>query len=511
MSASSKQHCLAGVLGLAGVLLSAASCTTALDEPKDKRVAAAQQPILNGALDMTHGAVLYVLGDGGACTGTMIKVDTTKKVGWVLTAAHCIGEGAEKPTNVYQGNDVNVLPNQLRRYIVLDAVAHPSYNPNTLVHDLGMIRVYGVDAQTPVIPVTNANDGLILGQPVTSVGYGITAPADVNPASDNSARRTITKPIASLSAAAIGYNQSPAQNPSGICSGDSGGPVLAKIGGTKSVVGVHSYVLNECRDAGFSVRVSSELPWLTARLADPIPNLNTCSSCQALANSGSGLCAARLDACLGARDCRSLYTCYRDCKTISCRSQCTKDFPLGLGPLLDAAGDKCQCADACSTQCKTDATCRSVAACGVAVLASACGTCQEEKCCAETSRASADGLGYQCLNATAGDANCDANAPYAAVGKCLLKNCATECKLIAPAEPTPPPVRPTPTADAGVDPAPQPVSASNDGGGGCSVATGSNPRRNDGDAACVGLGAALGLVGLRQKQRNARQPTREPT
>jgi Trypsin len=177
MYTTPKHPSLPGVLGLVGIVLSTATCTTVPEDPKYKEVAIAQQPILNGTLDLTHDAVVYILGDGGACTGTMVKVDATKKVGWVLTAAHCINTGANQPTLVIQGNDVGALPNQLRRYTVLDAAAHPSYNPNTLTHDLGMVRVYGVDAQTPVIPVATASDGLSLRKKRRSATRSASRPA----------------------------------------------------------------------------------------------------------------------------------------------------------------------------------------------------------------------------------------------------------------------------------------------------------------------------------------------
>ena len=47
-----------------------------------------------------------------------------------------------------------------------------------------------------------------------------------------------------------------------MCSGDSGGPVLATINGVETVIGVNSFGFVYCIGAGNSTRVDAYVPWV---------------------------------------------------------------------------------------------------------------------------------------------------------------------------------------------------------------------------------------------------------
>src|SRR5438132_1321509 len=84
----------------------AASCGST-SAPKPEPASKSASAIINGTLDTTHDAVVALAlqqgTEGGLCSGTVVKVDTTAKIGWVLTAAHCV---AITPVFVIQGNDI---------------------------------------------------------------------------------------------------------------------------------------------------------------------------------------------------------------------------------------------------------------------------------------------------------------------------------------------------------------------------------------------------------------------
>jgi hypothetical protein len=475
-----------------------AACSASQPAPLSLELDRAEQAILNGQPDTTHDAVVFLLSGTAACTGTIIKVDATAKVGWVLTAAHCVVGDGGKPVFAYQGANADPTKGATKRYAVIDAVAHTGYNPNGFARDFGMVRIAGVDATTPVLPAATSTDGLAIGRTVLSVGYGRTTPADVANPESNTVRRAISKPIADLNAAQIVYSQAPANNPSGICSGDSGGPVVATVNGAERVVGVHSFVSNDCRTAGYSGRVTSELAWLNARLSDPLPALNSCAACKANATSGNGKCAARFEACINNVDCGGLYKCVIGCPNAICQRDCYTKYPLGTGPLIAALGDTCPCVDACAAQCATDPTCRDASACGYAVNANSCGRCQAQKCCAETAAAAADGAAYQCLESLGRGAGCQANALYTGIQKCEAAKCPTECGVAAPVDPAPEP-EPEPT------PQPAPPAAAATSGGGCALArTQSSGADGTCESAWFGL-MFIGIAGiaLRRRQRGA--------
>jgi hypothetical protein len=82
------RHCFA-LLGVSSVLL-ALGCVVEQPAPQEGPSGKTGQPIINGDPDTTHDAVVAVLSNGGACSGTVIAKDVVNKRGYVLTAAHCV-------------------------------------------------------------------------------------------------------------------------------------------------------------------------------------------------------------------------------------------------------------------------------------------------------------------------------------------------------------------------------------------------------------------------------------
>jgi uncharacterized protein (TIGR03382 family) len=394
-----------------------------------------QSAIIGGELDTTHEAVVLLASKMGLCSGTIVKVDAARKVGWVLTAAHCV---TDPPEAVLQGPDFAAQGKAIR-YAVLDFKAHPQYSESSFARDIAVVRILGVDASTPVIPIAGAADGVVRGTPVLSIGYGRTTPSNQAP-DMNTRRKRIAKTITNVSAVQLQYSLSGG----GICSGDSGGPVLTTNGGEK-VVGVHSTVSGDCLVDGNSVRVSSELAFINAELTRAVPAQTSCTACLNVQTSGNFECAKAERACLSDATCGALVDCYQKCVSESCRVACRAKHSGAEGKFNKVVA--CGCRVGCKTECTN--LCPGVPKCGAAGTG-ACVTCGEGACCNERLAASFDDVAVLCLKDST-LAGCDASGAYKAYARCLESQCAEPCGLSpSPPEEPVPGEEPPPTTNAAV-------------------------------------------------------------
>lgn len=452
-----------------------AACSSSEERPTPPEpIARAASPIINGNLDTTHQAVVALIlqqgNQGGLCSGTVVKVDTTRHIGWVLTAAHCV---EIPPVYILQGNDFNAAG--IIRYDVIDYAADPGYSGSAgSPSDFAVVRIAGVDAATPVIPMIGATDGLATGTPVVSVGYGRTTLNSSGVDDMNSVRRNVSKTLSQVGQAQIAYTMTQ----SGICQGDSGGPVLVTSGGEK-VVGVHSYVQGDCNGQGVSGRVSFGLSWINGELAKALP-AEDCNLCEKIANSGAGVCAALSKSCLADKECNGYYQCL---SAGGSKADCVAKFPKAEGPFN--AATNCTCTGACQSTCGSSAACKKVPKCGFKITSTAaCATCSEGACCDETLACSADGECYVCLKNGDKDPACATNAARKTMATCVASKCATECAgsgLDTGADPVAP-------EDAGAAAAPAGGSTTTTTSG-CSVSRAPTSR-----GAAYALAALLGLA-----------------
>lgn len=430
------------------------ACTVGTETPSLRQ---SRQPIIGGTLDTTHEAVVLLRSapSGGGvfeCSGTIVKTDPATGVGWVLTGGHCLTDW--KPQTVLMGADPEAL--STRRYAVLDFHTDYTGKVEDGAHDVGVVRILGVDATTPVMAMAKTTDDLALGSTVTSVGYGRTTPSGNDPAKQ--ARRAITRTLSAIGDGFVRYEMSDG----GVCSGDSGGPVIVGAGTTARVVAVHSFVDPDCTGVGTSVRLLSEATFIDAELSKALPALDTCRTCAGRAESGNNVCAKRRDACWGDADCQAVLDCRASCGSASCADECLDKNPSGAGLYL--AFQACSCHDACDTQCRDVAGCKAISKCGrpapPAPSSSACDTCSVTSCCAERRDLSYEKEGWACA-ADPSSATCAANPKTQALRTCLAKSCATACATTAA---PPPPVNDVDGVDAG-PPAPATPTNSDDAGG----------------------------------------------
>jgi secreted trypsin-like serine protease len=204
-----------------------------------------QAAISGGSPDASHDAVVALVIDNGsdevsACTGSVVA--HANGSAWILTAAHCVadGEGEDPPpvspaqVKVTLGDDRARDLAEGAYFGAVEVVLAPGFSglvgsPN----DVALVRLAG--DLPPVVPLSVLSptaEPPSVGETVTLVGFGRTE------AGENSLRRMTEQTIVRVDAKFIGLDQA---NGRGICSGDSGGPMLVEREGRLAIAAVNSF------------------------------------------------------------------------------------------------------------------------------------------------------------------------------------------------------------------------------------------------------------------------------
>ncbi len=254
-----------------GALILVAGCGGEDDLLGEEQVARSESWIINGQIDTTHDAVVAVFSQNSACTGTVVHVSGSSA--YVLTAAHCFGNGALEWVAVGDDYDNATGTNWLE---VVDYQVHPQYDSQQLIFDFAIVRATGAGTWTQVIPAMSVSeDSLSQGSQVTHVGYGLTS----YPNGSTSQRHYAIGSLSQTTALQLSYNQ-PVSGP---CQGDSGGPNVANTGGGERVAGVISYGDEGCDEMGVSGRVS----YVNSSFIQPFIGSTSTSSTSSSSSSSS--------------------------------------------------------------------------------------------------------------------------------------------------------------------------------------------------------------------------------
>jgi MYXO-CTERM domain-containing protein len=485
----------AHVLVVPALAILFAACSSEPPAPAES-TSKVSAPIINGNVDTTHQAVVALAlqsgQQGGLCSGTIVKTDPQRKVGWVLTAAHCV---AIPPVLAIQGNDFQAT--DALHYDIIDFTADPRYVQGGNAgqpYDFAVVRIAGVDATTPVIPITSAPDNVTTGTPFVAVGYGRTTLIQSGAQDTNTVRRNVSLSVSQLvGSAQYLYNQ----QARGTCQGDSGGPDLVGSGASERVIGVHSYVEGDCDYRAGSGRVTGDLQFIQNELAK-VPAAG-CDLCSKAANSGKGECAALTQKCFQDTECRAYYDCIASCTTPTCRKTCLTKHPLAEGPFTAAAG--CACNRACQTECANTFECSQTPKCGFRFPAGDCTTCTEGACCQEALDCGSDGFCYLCLKTKDADPKCADNRARKKLANCVASACKDACAgsgLDTPADPA--------SEEQPGDPAAPKKNTTTEETSGCAVA--SAPSSSSGAPGLFGaaLGVALAAALRRRRSHDGRAP-----
>ncbi len=410
-----------GFTGLLAFLLAGTACSG--DELSWDEVLGSQaDEIVNGSLDTVHQAAVAYL-HNGKCSATIIHV--SGGTGYALTAGHCIYGSLG---NIRQG-DNHASGQYDVQYPVVEAVRHPEYSGtpsagHSKLYDFAMLRFTGATGSTPVMPaLTPGQDNLSQGNQLDLVGYGNTENGSTT------LRRHVVKPLSYESDLRLVFNQ----QTSGMCSGDSGGPVIHNNGQDR-VAGVNSYisgpVQNQCvgnNFTGTAVRVSAVYDtFIMPFINNTAYGQQTCDQCEE-AHIYAGDCTNYLEACFSDTACSDYIDCINNCSTQSCYNQCAIVHLSGYQTYQLIF--TCVCNTACTLECAGDPLCLPPPPCGFTSPMAECQACWEQYCCDEGNACAADPYCVDCVTSITPETGCLSDPEAVAFNGCLKDNCADPCNL----------------------------------------------------------------------------------
>ncbi|MBY0553767.1 S1 family peptidase [bacterium] len=200
-------------------------------------------------------------GGGLICTATLLNART------VLTAAHCVlDEYNYLQRNVSpgrrMGSGMRISKSQIN--------IHPEYNRKKHLNDLAIIKLNSDlrDTQDVIFPELNELSEYDLYK---IFGYGEDAKGNDGELRTVSKAKSDIKKMRANDDNTENYLEFDQRNGSGICSGDSGGPVFAEAEGKTFIVAINTSATNEekkkkCSHSGIVTKVNTALGWIKSYL-----------------------------------------------------------------------------------------------------------------------------------------------------------------------------------------------------------------------------------------------------
>lgn len=332
------------------------------------RIGQFQSPIVGGTLDPADPSVVAVYAQtsatqGSICTGEVVSPHM------VLTAAHCVDPAVLNTSSavfyLFLGSNLNdaAQGNDPANFI---AVASTDFDPQFDVNQLGSGHDIGEVTTSEAIPRAllpvhhTPLDGSFMGAPLRIVGFGIDNSTDTQGTSAGTRRKNTTSVMGVDSVNGLLFSGDATHN---ICEGDSGGPGFITIGGTETIVGVASFVNQDCSsgahtDVGAYYSSFIEPHIQAAEAAAPPPpdfalppggddagttdptTLGAGQLCTAGTDCASGICASagKTQYCSQSCNLDDATTCpsTMKCKIVSGAPYCV--FPAKAGCSATAAG-----------------------------------------------------------------------------------------------------------------------------------------------------------------------------
>ncbi len=313
------------LLAIVPVLTLLAACSAAPEEAESSTSA----EIIGGTLDTGDPAVVGIVSEDGknssTCTGEIIAPTV------VLTAAHCVKPSDFTPTSISIVADPDITKffggkgDQSKIFAAATATYHEGYDPNTGANDIAVITLARATTIKPLPFNRNAAALKKLdGKTGRAIGYGTTVDGDSNSAN---VKHQATLTLSNFTAATFLAKSGTATQ----CHGDSGGPVVAKIDGKETIIGIGWQTVAQdgtCGKGVMDTRVDPYVDFIDSFLdggagqapggssTTPSPSTNSNVSCCV---NGDAYACPTVAACLGGFD---INACMKSCTTTACVVAC---------------------------------------------------------------------------------------------------------------------------------------------------------------------------------------------
>jgi trypsin len=227
------------------------------------RAQAGVKGLIVGGEEAAKGELPFIVslqdGSGHFCGGSLIKAD------WVLTAAHCVADGA--PTEIYVGLYDRDTTGDAEAFRPAQIITHPQYNPAKMDFDYALIRLDGVSKATPVQLNTRE---ITAPEELVTAGWGV---VNENDWDLPEILRKVTVPLVSREKCDLAYSGQITdrmvcagldEGGKDSCQGDSGGPLLLTQNGQRTLAGIVSWGEGCARAGKYGVysKVSAASDWI---------------------------------------------------------------------------------------------------------------------------------------------------------------------------------------------------------------------------------------------------------
>jgi secreted trypsin-like serine protease len=194
-------------------------------------------------------------GTGALCTAEVVSPTV------VLSAAHCVHPdevGATAKFYVFTGTDLNSPATRGDQLQVSEVHWDSLWSKDNLGggHDFSVIILSQPTTIAPMAINRAPLDSSLQGSPVSIIGYGLDDGIGQKGAG---VKRIATVSLDGWSDQFVQTGNSNA----GICSGDSGGPVIAKMNGVDTIIGVNSFGFLFCLGQSNSTRPDTNLDFIS--------------------------------------------------------------------------------------------------------------------------------------------------------------------------------------------------------------------------------------------------------
>lgn len=202
--------------------------------------------------------------DHGACSGVLIAPRL------VLSAGHCAVTPEGRRRRIRRVR-IGVARGTVQNVRVERVVAHPDFDAAhpERGNDLALLHLREDARATPIPFVTTAEDEA--SRHVRVLGFGMTSPRPQRNPRLHAAALEHLSPFHCFSGpvARMAETRGCAASPqSGVCPGDSGGPILAQVDGTTKLLGIVSLAINDVtactHSATVFTRVTAFDEWIRA-------------------------------------------------------------------------------------------------------------------------------------------------------------------------------------------------------------------------------------------------------